>query len=177
MALWMLYKRSKVVDAIGHAVLNSSGLCYYSSYVIALWLCSNSVRVPYITINFYEKTVELIIIFFLSGVIRYTQPICVSNLKYILVYISGIKIRVCMYACYLLTYSTKHEKWYSKDMNPNHTEWQWLPLCMAPVIFTLLAGSCPRTKGYRVHCHLSIFICLCYFSVAVVVGVVVCIYV
>lgn len=43
-------------------------------------------------------------------------------------------------------------------------------------INTVSAGSCPRTKGYGVQRHLSIFICLfrgLYIS-AVVVGVVVC---
>lgn len=83
-----------------------------------------------------------------------------------------------MHAIYLHTVQSMKS---DIQKNPKHTEWQWLPLCVAPVIFTLLAGSCPRTKVYRVHCHLSIFICLCYFSVlytsAVVVGVVVCIYV
>ena len=52
---------------------------------------------------------------------------------------------------------------------------------MAPVINALLAGSRPRTKGYRVQCHLSLFLCLCYCSVqctsAAVDGAVECIHV
>lgn len=50
------------------------------------------------------------------------------------------------------------------------------PLCMAPMRNTILVGSCPRTKGYWVQCHLSIFICTfrVMYTSAVVVGLVVC---
>lgn len=52
-------------------------------------------------------------------------------------------------------------------MNSDTQKAGWLLLCMAPVINAPLVGTCPRTKGYRVQCHLSIFICLCYISVLV----------